>query len=71
MAPEEINECNKGEVFVNLYGEGLSMNDPIRMAKMKGVFTPGYEPNWTDEIAFVKGVTFPLSKFVIITTTKS
>jgi hypothetical protein len=32
------------------------MNDPVRMAKKKGTFSPGYEPNWTDEIVFIKGM---------------
>jgi hypothetical protein len=55
MTPEQVDESNKGWVFVNLYGEGFERGDDVRMAKVKGTFTPGYEPNWTGEIVYVKG----------------
>jgi len=56
MKPNQVNERTKGRVFVNLYGEGFKRGQAVRMAKTKGTFSKGYEPNWTGEIVYVKSV---------------
>ena len=53
-----MNETNKDEVWITLFGYGLdefpkprfSLNETVRISKYKNIFEKGYEANFTEEI---------------------
>ena len=58
MKPADVNETNKDEVWITLFGYGLdefpkpkfSLNETVRISKYKNIFEKGYEANFTEEI---------------------
>ena len=58
MKPANVNETNKDEVWITLFGYGLdefprpkcSLNETVRVSKYKNIFEKGYEANFTEEI---------------------
>jgi hypothetical protein len=71
MSPQSVNKSNSDSVFFNLYGydknEGnfdkdvklnLKEGDFVRMSKYKGIFSKGYERNWTTEVVEVFKINF-------------
>ena len=58
MKPADVNESNKDEVWITLFGYGIdefprpkfSVNDTVRISKYKNIFEKGYEANFTEEI---------------------
>ena len=58
MKPANVNETNKDEVWITLFGYGLdefprprfSLNEMVRVSKYKNIFEKGYEANFTEEI---------------------
>ena len=58
MKPVNVNETNKDEVWITLFGYGLdefprpkfSLNETVRVSKYKSIFEKGYEANFTEEI---------------------
>ena len=63
MAPNEVNEENRGEVFQKLYGQKtvppicrFSKGDRVRLPAKKNVFQKGYKANWTDQLFVIEKV---------------
>ena len=63
MAPNEVNDENREEVFEKLYGQKtlppicrFSKGDRVRLQSKKSVFDKGYKANWTDQIFVVEKV---------------
>ena len=58
MKPADVNESNKDDVWITLFGYGLgeypkpkfSLNETVRISKYKNIFEKGYEANFTEEI---------------------
>ena len=58
MKPIDVNESNKDEVWITLFGYGIdefprpkfSLNETVRISKYKNIFEKGYEANFTEEI---------------------
>ena len=58
MKPADVNESNKDQVWLTLYGHGLGdfpvpkfkVGDSVRISKYKNIFKKGYEANFTEEI---------------------
>ena len=58
MKPIDVNESNKDEVWITLFGYGIdefprpkfSVDDTVRISKYKNIFEKGYEANFTEEI---------------------
>ena len=58
MKPVDVNESNKDEVWITLFGYGLdefpkprfSLDEMVRISKYKNIFEKGYEANFTEEI---------------------
>ena len=58
MKPANVNETNKDEVWITLFGYGLdefpkprfSLDEMVRVSKYKNIFEKGYEANFTEEI---------------------
>lgn len=64
-APSDINKNNSEVLFYRLYDQPqkkevpvlkLKKKNQVRMLKTKKTFNRGYEPNWTEEIYTVDGV---------------
>ena len=63
MAPNEVNDKNRDEVFKRLYGKTnfppicrFNKGDKVRLPTKKSVFDKGYKANWSAEIYEVVGV---------------
>ena len=64
MKPADINETNKNQVWVRLFGQPVGeipspkfkIGDHVRISKYKNVFAKGYEANFTEEIFQVEKV---------------
>jgi hypothetical protein len=64
MAPVDVNENNEQVVFEKLFGgerrtssqPRFKIDDQVRLAKTKGIFTKGHERRWTEEIFKVKRI---------------
>ena len=63
MAPNEVNDENRQEVFKKLYGQKtlppicrFSKGDRVRIPTKKNVFDKGYKPNWTDQLFVIDKV---------------
>ncbi len=58
MKPADVNQSNKDQVWVTLYGyiQGdfpipkFKVDDTVRVSKYKNIFDKGYESNFTEEI---------------------
>ena len=57
MAPDEVNESNRRQVFATLYPQikdntppRLSKGDRVRILRQKNIFEKGYTRNWSEEI---------------------
>ena len=58
MKPAEVNESDKDQVWITLYGYGLGefplpkfkVGDSVRISKYKNIFKKGYGANFTEEI---------------------
>ena len=66
MKPSDVNEENKHEVWITLFGQPTgdipfpkySVGDKVRISKYKNIFTKGYEANFTKEIFQIVEVFF-------------
>ena len=63
MAPNEVTDKNRKEVFEKLYGRKnlppicrYKEGDKVRLPAKKNVFAKGYKANWSDAIFEVVGV---------------
>lgn len=63
MAPNEVSDKNRDEVFQKLYGRKklppvcrFSKGDKVRLPSKKNVFDKGYKANWTDELFEISAV---------------
>ena len=64
MKPADVNEENKEQAWLNLFGYGVGefpdpkfkVGDTVRISKYKNIFKKGYEQNFTDEIFSVTKV---------------
>ena len=64
MKPADVNEENKNEVWMRLFGQPVGdipspkfkIGDHVRISKYKNVFAKGYESNFTEEIFQVEKV---------------
>ena len=58
LKPADVNESNKDEVWIILFGYGLNefpkpkfnLNETVRVSKYENIFEKGYEANFTEEI---------------------
>ena len=57
MAPNNVNENNRNEVFETLYPKStniepprLNVGDRVRLLKSRNIFTKGYQRAWTEEL---------------------
>ena len=58
MKPADVNESNKDEVLITLFGyeqdeypkPNFSLGETVRVSKYKNIFGKGYEANFTEEI---------------------
>jgi hypothetical protein len=57
MTPAEVNESNQEYLRLNVYNKQqiftrnkFNVGDKVRISRYKGVFSKGYEPNWSTEI---------------------
>ena len=58
IKPADVNESNKDDVWIMLFGYGLgeypkpkfSLKETVRISKYKNIFEKGYEANFTEEI---------------------
>ena len=61
MKPIDVNEENKHEVWIKLFGQPVgnlpppkySVGDKVRISAYKNIFTKGYEANFTKEIFII------------------
>ena len=64
MKPADVNEANKNQVWIRLFGQPVGkipspkfkIGDHVRISKYKNVFAKGYEANFTEEIFQVEKV---------------
>ena len=63
MAPNDVTDQNREEVFEKLYGQRnlppvcrFSKGDKVRLPTKKNVFDKGYKANWTDQLFVVEKV---------------
>ena len=60
MAPDDVNESNRRQVFKTLYPKlkddtppRLSIGDRVRILRQKNLFEKGYTRNWSEEIYII------------------
>ena len=60
MAPDQVNESNRSQVFKTLYPKlkdntppRLSKGDRVRILRQKNIFEKGYTRNWSEEIYLI------------------
>ena len=66
MKPADVNEENKHEVWITLFGQPTGdlplpkyrIGDRVRISRYKNIFTKGYEANFTKEIFTIVQVFF-------------
>ena len=61
MAPNDVNESNRRQVFKTLYPKlsdetppRLSKGDRVRILRQKNIFEKGYTRNWSEEIYIIR-----------------
>ena len=63
MAPKDVNKGNEFELWQQQQQKGavkkkklLKVGDYVRVSKVKGIFTKGYEDEWSEEVFTIKEV---------------